>query len=59
MGTKTKWVGAFEPTNEDDTVNSGERKTLNSEIKVLEDASNTIVTIFPFKGGVMIVYTTP
>ena len=59
MATKTKWVGAFDPGNESVTGDTEGRITMNQALKILEDAGNTIVTIVPHKGGILILYTTP
>lgn len=59
MGTKARWVGAFDPGNESDTGDSEGRVTLNTALKIIEDAGNTFVALVPHKGGILIVYTTP
>lgn len=56
---RTKWIGAVSQSDERDTVNAGERQTINSILKTLEDSGYTIMSIDSFKGGLLVVYSIP
>lgn len=59
MATKTKWLGAVQQSDERDTVAAGEKATINSSIKAIEDAGSTYIGLVAFKGGILLVYSTP